>query len=214
MVLAITIVSMVFILLATWFSGLWNSVIVLVNILLAAMIATNWFEPLASLLEGEGSSYTYLLDFVCLWALFVGSYGMLRLITDIVSRTRVQFNVWLDRGLRTLTAAACALVFGAFLQFTLHTAPLPPNAFQENPNQVNFPGSPDRVWLGFVQNASRGALAASLNEPFSAEYDSRDLHQEDRELDSRVFDSRADFIYKYQNRRQDLANESGLRVDR
>ncbi len=214
MIPAITIVSMLIIVLAMWFLGLWNNVVTLVNLLLATLIASNWFEPLASLLDGGTSSYTYLLDFVSIWLLFFGSFTVLRVTTDFLSRVRIEFDRWVDMGLRTVICLVTAWVFASFLQFTMHLAPLPPAEFQADPMTVNFAGSPDRVWMGFLQGRSRGALAASLNEPLSGEYIRSDLHDRDADLNARVFDSRGDFIFKYHDRRRRLSEENDLRVRR
>ena len=214
MITAITIISMVFIFGATWFLGLWNNIVTFVNVVLATMIASNWFEPLATAMDGGTSSYTYLLDFVCLWLLFAGSMAVLRVSTDLLSRTRLDFDPWFDRGMRTVFSLATAWVFACFLQFSMHLAPLPPDQFQARPDTVNFPGSPDRLWLGFMQSRSQGALAASLNEPLAGEYDATLLHPDDRDLNCRVFDSRGDLIYKYHDRRAQLSGQSTLRVSR
>jgi hypothetical protein len=212
MVTAITIVGMLFIALATWFLGLWNNVLTFVNLVLASIIATNWFEPLAEQLDGGTSTYTYLLDFICIWLLFFGAFTVLRSATDTLSRTRVEFNPWLDMGLRTVFSMASAWVFACFLQFSMHLAPLPPDQFQANPSSINFVGRPDRLWMGFMQSRSRGAMAASLNEPLAGQYDLNDLHAQDKNLGCRVFDSKSDFVYKYHSRREQLSEQTKLRV--
>ena len=55
--------------------------------LLAMMLAFNYFEPLAAMLDGMEPSYTYLWDFLALWGLFAISFGLLRVVTDMLSRT-------------------------------------------------------------------------------------------------------------------------------
>ena len=214
MITAITIVSMIFIPLALWFLGFWSCALTFVNILLSAMIASNWFEPLADALDGGSSTYTYVLDFSALWLLFFLSFTLLRVATDSLSRMKVEFHPAMDMSMRSVIALASAWVFVCFLQFSFHVAPLPINAFQETPEAANFVGQPDRLWLGFMQSRSQGALAASLTEPLSAEYSKDDLHPDDTGLNSRVFDSTGDFIYKYNNRRETLAGQSKLRVPR
>ena len=37
---------------ALWFQGLWSNVVTLINLLLAVMLAFNYFEPVANLLDG------------------------------------------------------------------------------------------------------------------------------------------------------------------
>ncbi|MGI9519320.1 MAG: CvpA family protein [Pirellulaceae bacterium] len=214
MTTALCILTLIAIPAAMWFLGLWNNVITFVNVVLAAIIATNFFEPMADRLDGGASSYTYLLDFVCLWLLFFFSFVVLRTLTDFLSKYRLQFNVWLDMAGRTVFSFATAWVFICFMVFTLHTAPLPVDSFQEFPDSTNFAGSPDRLWLGFMQSRSRGGMAAALNSPLMPEYNTGELHSDDQDLECRVFDSRSDYIYKYHERRARLSEQESLRVNR
>ena len=48
-----------------WLQGLWSNAITLINTTLAAMVALNYFEPVANLLDKQFPSYTYLWDFLC-----------------------------------------------------------------------------------------------------------------------------------------------------
>ena len=52
--------------------GLWSNTITLVNIIISGLVAFGFYSPLAiyldEMLDGE---YTYLLDFVTIWGLFV-----------------------------------------------------------------------------------------------------------------------------------------------
>ena len=50
--------------------GMWSNAIRLINVVTAALLATNFFEPLARWLEDMGPSYTYVCDFLALWVLF------------------------------------------------------------------------------------------------------------------------------------------------
>ena len=81
---------------ALWFQGLWSNAITLINMLLAMMLAFNYFEPLATMLDGMERSYTYLWDFLALWGLFAICYGLLRALTDMLSRKRVAFDFWVE----------------------------------------------------------------------------------------------------------------------
>ena len=92
MTLGLTIAAIILIMFSMWFLGAWNSVVTLVNTILAAILASNYFEPMASAIDGGQSSYTYLLDFVCLWLLFFVSFAVLRAATDTLSRHKLQFN--------------------------------------------------------------------------------------------------------------------------
>ena len=54
--LAFTAIILIF--LATWFLGFWSNFITLVNTLFAAIFASNFFEPVADMIDGGQSSYT------------------------------------------------------------------------------------------------------------------------------------------------------------
>jgi hypothetical protein len=216
MTLGLSIAALLAILAGTWFLGFWNNAITLVNTLLAAIIASNFFEPLADFIDGGQSTYTYMLDFVCLWLLFFVSFAVLRAATDLLSRYRLKFSKWMELGGRSVCSLATAWIFLCFMQFTFHTAPFPPGPgnFQSRPDSVNFPLAPDRLWLGFLQSRSRGAMAWPLDAPLVSAYDSQRLHRDDRQPGYRVFDSKADLIYKYHHRRLKLSEQEALRVQR
>ncbi|MFM7183481.1 MAG: hypothetical protein ACKO4Z_01740, partial [Planctomycetota bacterium] len=52
---------------ALWKEGLWGAAIMLLNTLLAATLATAWYEWVVALLKPRLPSYDYLLDFAVLW---------------------------------------------------------------------------------------------------------------------------------------------------
>ena len=51
-------------------SGLWSNTITLVNMITAALVATNYFEPLAEFFERNESSFAYVWDFIAMWLIF------------------------------------------------------------------------------------------------------------------------------------------------
>lgn len=216
MTFGLAIAAIIIILATTWFLGLWNNIITLVNTIFAAMFASNFFEPMADKIDGGESSYTYLLDFVSLWLLFFIAFVVLRTATDLLSRYQLKFNIWVDRIGTTICSCVTAWVFICFMMFTFHTAPFPPGEgnFQAKPSTSNFVGSPDRQWLGFLQNVSRGAMSSSIDAALMPAYDANLLHNDDKELNCRVFDSKGDFIFRYHHRRQVLSEQDALRVRR
>jgi hypothetical protein len=197
---------------AAWVQGLWNSIITLINMLLAMMLAFNYFEPLADMIDEQDASYTYLVDFLVLWGLFVVAFGLLRIMTDVLSRKRVAFEFWTETVGRSIVAVWVAWLFVGFFCASLHTAPLPrsPLGFQPTPTAGNFLGmAPGRQWLGFMQSRSRGALSRP-------ESDQANLSPlpEDENLKVRVFDPESRFILKYYQRRSDFEGEPDYRVAR
>jgi hypothetical protein len=186
-----------------WNEGLWSNAITLVNVTLAALIATCYFEPLADILDRIQPDYTYLWDFFMLWGLFAGALGILRLVTDLISRHRVRFKMPVEHTGRVVLAIWVAWIMVGFTTMSLHLAPLAPHpfrgAFQKTPGSGNFFGmAPDRQWLAFVQKCSRGALSRSHKQ---GELPGYHPLPEDKQKGCRVFDPQGDFIVKYRNRR-------------
>ena len=178
---------------ALWFQGLWSGLVTLVNMILAMIIATSFYEPAASAIEGLGAqSWTYLLDFVVLWLLFFLAYGILRGVSDSLSNERVKFDPPIEMGGRSILAAVCGWIMVCFVAFSLHMAPLnsatPVGAWSTPSSRTFGPVSPDRLWLGFMHSRSQGALAGN------------------------VFDPGGEFLLKYHDRRGKYAKEQAMRV--
>jgi hypothetical protein len=196
-----------------WWQGLWGNAITLINVTFAAMLATNLFEVFVGVLDNEGSrsEFTYLLDFLALWGLFVMFLVMFRLITDLLSRYRVRFNPYVEYFGRAFLVMWIGWLVVCFTCFTLHTAPLGAapflESFQPEPESRNFLFiiGPDRQWLAFIQSSSHDSLSRGGMPP-SEEFKFDD--------DSRVFDQNSDFIFKYHHRRETFEKEEGYRVNR
>ena len=197
---------------ALWFQGLWSNAITLINLLLAMLIATNFWEPICDLIERFGAqSFTYLLDFIVLWFLFVLAFVFLRLFSDLLSRTRVKFEMPVEMAGRSILAIWCAWLVVCFTAFSLQMAPLNseiPMGAWSSPNSPSFMFvSPDRLWLRFMQSRSRGAL--------SRWHFSTDAHHaNDTAANVETFDPRSEFPLKYRDRRSKYAAESAMRVNK
>ncbi len=180
--------------------GMWSNAIKLINVVTAALLATNYFEPLARWLDGWQPTYTYLWDFLSLWLLFSLFMLIFRLLTDTLSRVKVRFLKIADRIGSGILSVWIGWVMICFTLMTLHTAPLSKNflfeGFKTGTEERMFLGlAPDRCWLGFVQQMSQKAFARST---------------------PKVFDPNADFMPKYATRRANLeehiAKTNALRV--
>ena len=71
--------------------GLWHSVITFFNVLLAATLATNFFEPASLWLDAQMPTYTFVIDILVLWGLFAFFVLIFRLLTSALSKVRVHF---------------------------------------------------------------------------------------------------------------------------
>ena len=172
--------------------GLWRSMLMFLNVLAAASIATAWFAPLANFLEGHLASYTYLLDFLSIWTIFCAVLALAREATDRLSPNNVEFPKLVERIGVGIPAFLTGWVMMAFTAATLHMAPVPRDLVQPTPEARLFLGlAPDRKWLGWVRGSS---LAGPFSRPDAA------------------FDADADFILRYADRRLKLEGEEGLRT--
>ena len=177
---------------ALWREGPWGGLIMLLNVLLAASLATAWYPVVVARLEPSLASYTHLLDFIALQGMFCVLLLLLREITDRVSRTRVRFRRPVELAAGPLVAMLTAWVVVCFTAASLHTAPVPRDLIQPTPEARMFFGlAPDRRWLAWVRGSS-------LSGPFASP--------------DQAFDRDADFILRYASRRQALEAEETLRV--
>ncbi|HWB00296.1 MAG TPA: hypothetical protein VG713_17500 [Pirellulales bacterium] len=143
-------------------AGLWSNLIMLGNTVVAALVATNYFEPLATKLSGMLAALGMYADFVALWVLFAATVFALKIATDSVSRYVVRFPKVVELAGNYVALLALGWVVVCFTAMSIHTAPLSrePFAGGMKPEQANFFGfAPDRLWLGFAQRTSQGALA-------------------------------------------------------
>lgn len=165
--------------------GLWSNTLTLVNVLLAGLIATNYFEPVADYMERQEPSFTYIWDFVAIWLLFGFAMVFLRLFTDFLSKVKVRFSKPVEMAGGPLMAIWVSWVTLCFATAAFHTAPLARHflgGFQKEPDsKMLFGLQPDRVWLGWMHRESRTTLSR-----FGGE---------------RPFDERGDYIVRYSNRR-------------
>ncbi len=174
--------------------GMWSNAIRLINVVTAALLATNFWEPVATRLDRWQPSYTYMWDFVVLWGLFAALVMVFRSVTDFLSKLNVRFLKLADRIGSVVLACWIGWVMVCFATFTLHTAPLARNflggGFQPEKRML-LGMAPDRQWLGFVQRMSQGTYCRSAT-------------PEQWEKEVTVFDPRAEFLPKYATRRTRL----------
>lgn len=174
-------------------AGLWKNVLRLINVVMAILLAVNFFEPLAGALENYlGVAYTYFCDFVALWGLFVVSLAVLRMGTEFVGPVKVAFGPKVDRAGSVLCAGLIGWVLVCFTLLSMHTAPLPRCFLGFQPEVPTLLGvAPDRALLGFLQGVSQGAFAAPISE-------------ENVAAGSHGIDPTGDFLLKYNVRRASL----------
>jgi hypothetical protein len=176
--------------------GLWSNAITLVNVVTAALLATNFWEPVADLLIEQFPQGTYLWDFSALWGLFAVGLIVVRAATYFASRVKVRFPKLVEILGGYLFAVWIGWVMVCFTAMTLHTAPLSREfmfgGFKPEKRILGL--APDRQWLAFMQRASRGAFARRSGESLQ------------------IFDPHGDFIIKYATRRERFARMEDILV--
>lgn len=178
--------------------GLWGSAISFLNVVIAGLVAMNFFEPAAAYLAEQMSFFYYAADFICLWGIFGVTLLILSLATGFASNIKVKFFMPVEKAGSIIFSLLTGWVLVCFLAASLHTAPLARNFFFEafNPEQKMFFGlAPDRQWFAFTHAVSAGALS-----PLNA--------GEDPVASS--FDPRAEFMIKYASRRKEYENKPGF----
>jgi uncharacterized membrane protein required for colicin V production len=157
--------------------GLWSNAITFVNIVVSGLVAYGFYSPLVVYLdELTGGSNTYFLDFVVIWALFVATMVVCRTVTGAASQTRMRFKNPIDPVGGPLVGLVAAWTLAAFVMATLHTTPMPPDAFggklvhsEGDVAAASALTSPDLGWLRFVQRVSNhDALGSSGTTAFKA----------------------------------------------
>jgi len=129
-------------------------------VLFAALLAMNLFEVVAPVCEGLGRKLAPFADFVALIGVFCVALLLLRLVTEHLAPTQIEFDPRLHEVVRWPWALATGYLTMAFLLTALHTAPLPREFLGFKPEARNFfdISAPDRQWLGFTQWVSEHVL--------------------------------------------------------
>jgi hypothetical protein len=164
-----TVVIMLAVSYAFWREGLLTAVAMACNVFLAGLVAFGFWEPLADVVEDLVSA-TFIHgyeDCLSLMLLFCLTLGGLRLITNNLASTEVEFPALLQQGGAVLFALVTGYLVSGFLVCLLQTLPWQQNflgfdshveaAANTNPLRRVLP--PDRVWLGLMQRASSRGLA-------------------------------------------------------
>jgi hypothetical protein len=179
--------------------GLWSNTIMLVNIIVSGLVSFGFYSPLVIYLdEKTDGEHTYWLDFAVIWVLYIATFAISRTLTAAASKTRMRFKNPIDPVGGPLMALIAAWVLAAFTLATLHTSPMPKDAFggkliHNDVASASMLTSPDAAWLRFVETMSQpAALGSASTDKFSA----------------------SGFVKIYSGRREKFEKASGIVVDR
>ncbi len=208
-----TLLVMAVVVYVFWREGLMTAVTMFVNLLLAGLVAFNFFEPLADLLDPalSGSVLAGYEDSVCLVGLFALTFGLLRLATNSMANTELEYPGWLLRGGGVLFGLLTGYLASGFLVCVLQTLPWQENFLGFNPRydpEQPLAGArqvlpPDRVWLALMRTA--GAYGFSNAEDEQAMDDATPLEK------YKTFDRSASFELRYARYRRYREDAEGPR---
>ncbi len=184
--------------------GLFTALCMLVNVVLAGIVAFGFFEPVADWLDNsmQSTSWTGYEDFLALMLLFSGSLIVLRAATNRIAPDMLDFPANAQ-----YVGAVLGLVTGYFLSgfllCAMQTLPVHVNFMDFQPSEKNDSGTrsifpPDRVWLSMMRYAGAHALA----------WEEDDSSNENRYDRFKTFDRYGTFELRYSRYRRHTDTEA------
>jgi hypothetical protein len=155
--------------------SLWDNLWAWINVILAGLLATQYFEPMAEWLSQPNSHYHWYWDLLCFWGIYCVAVTMLRMFCEAFSPMRIKFRVPVEMGGKAVFALLTGWTLMCISAFTLHMAPTEMNAwggaFMEKPDDETLFGS-DVLWMAFVHkmsNPDAGPISIDADHQFDAE---------------------------------------------
>jgi len=176
--------------------GLFTAFTMCCNVLIAGLVAFNYWEPLADLLDSPFSS-SFLHgyeDVLCLLALFCVTLAGLRTVTNVLANVELSLPPALHRGGGVVFGMLTGYLVAGFLLCAFQTMPWHENFMLFDPSYDSASSlrrvlPPDRVWLALMFRA--GAF------PFANEADVNARDQESNYDKFYTFDKYGTFEYRY-----------------
>ena len=132
--------------------GLWGAALMFFNVVFSGMIAFNFYEPVAKLIDSTGIPWGFS-DTLSMLGLFCISVALLRMTTETIAPAMVRFPTAVYHLGRFVFGAGGALVTVAIVILAFHVAPVHKKIF----TVVDYDSKPpftlglDHQWLGFFQ---------------------------------------------------------------
>ena len=155
--------------------SLWDNLWAWINVILAGMLATNYFEPLAEFCESSiSSNYHWYWDQLSFWFIYCVAVTMLRMFCEAFSPVRIKFRVPVEMAGKAVFALLAGWTLMCISAFTLHMSATEMTAwggaFMEKPDDETLFGS-DVLWMAFAHKMSGPDGPISID----------DAHQFDKE---------------------------------
>lgn len=173
--------------------GLWGAALMFFNVLFGGLIAFNFYEPLARLIDSTGIGWGFS-DTLSLLSIFSVSVLLLRMTTETIAPAMVRFPTPIYHAGRLVFALGTSLVTFAILILAFHTAPVHKKIFGviDYKHKPPFGMGLDHQWLGFFQYTTGEVFARSGAGPLDP-YNAYGR--------ARVFDPRARWLLDHQEAR-------------
>lgn len=157
--------------------GVLTAITTLVNVLLAGLVAYNFWEPIASELEKifKGTFLIGFEDALVLFFLFGGTLALLRALTNNLANNEVELPAVVQQVGSGLIAAVTGYFLAGFLICTYQTLPWDEKFLGfDSTADANTPPlrrvlPPDRVWLALMYHASVNPLSQERSSAFDPE---------------------------------------------
>lgn len=173
--------------------GLWGAALMFFNVLFSALIAFNFYEPLADLLAKNVSAMAGYADTLCLLGLFIVSIVIFRIVTETIAPAMVRFPLPLYHAGRWLFGFLTGAVTIAIVLLAFETSPVHKKMFGVMDYDFKPPWGMalDRHWLAFFQYTT-GCVFANYNDENGNHGDY---------LNAKLFDPQGSWLIDHQNAR-------------
>jgi hypothetical protein len=162
MLAILTVLVMLLVAYCFWREGLLTACTTCINVLIAGLVAFEFWEPLADLLDPlfQETIVAGYEDALCLIGLFALTLGLLRWATNSLASRHLDYHPVLDQGGRVVLGLLTGYLVAGFLVCVLQTLPLPDDFLgfdsgsdskEESAIRQFLP--PDHVWLTMMRRA-------------------------------------------------------------
>jgi len=161
----VTLFVMVAVAYAMLNEGILNAICVLVNVILAGLVAFMLFEPIADELGKmiAGTALDQTEDALTLFGLFAAVYGGLRLLTATLAPVELELPARVQQVASGVVGLAGGYLLSGFLVVMVSTLPLSEKfmGYEAGVENVEAPlrryVPADRVWLSLMHHASKAS---------------------------------------------------------
>jgi Colicin V production protein len=135
-------------------AGLFAALVLFCNVIVAGVLAFNFWEPLARMLGQHSPRLDQYADALWLTALVALFLIMLRWLTSYLAPRRLTLPPRFDRLGGALVGCCTGYLFAGLVSCLLQTLPLPERFLGYDPQKGSALGAPERVWLSLVHRTS------------------------------------------------------------